>query len=139
MYISEAVKDQLRPYSGQAIEVDALEVTQPINPGDGLIRKLEVLGPAPKGKSPFTFGGIKLTAQPVAVKGERAALELTISNEGDAPAQIDSSQIGFVLLSEKVAGAPTPSDGPSMAVITRSNIFIGKGTWGLGIGETAYS
>jgi len=139
MYISEAVKDQLRPYDGQPIELDALEVIQPTNPGDGLIRKLMVLGPAPKSKSPFTFDGIKLTAQPVAVKGERAALELTVTNEGDAPAKIDSSQIGFVLLSEKIAGAPTPSDGPSTAVITRSNVFTGKGTWGLGIGENVYS
>lgn len=138
MYISEAVKEQLRPYSGQAIELDALEVTQPINPGDGLIRKLKVVGPAPKSKSPFTFDGIKLMAQPVAVKGERAALELTITNEGDAPARIDSSRIGFVLLSKKLARAHTPSDGPSMAVITRSDVFIGKGTMELGIGENVY-
>jgi hypothetical protein len=73
------------------------------------------------------------------VKGEHAALELTVTNEGDAPDKIDSSQIGFVLLSEKIAGAPTPSDGPSTAVITRSNVFTGKGTWGLGIGENVYS
>ena len=139
MYISETVKDQLRPYDGQAIELDALEVIQPTNPGDGLIQKLKVLGPAPQSNRPFTFDGITLTAQPVAVKGERAAIELTITNEGDAAARIDSSQIGFTLLSEKIAGAPTPSDGPSMAVITRSNVFTGKGTWGLGTGENVYS
>jgi len=139
MYISETVKDQLRPYDGQAIELDALEVTQPTNPGDGLIQKLKVLGPAPQSNRPFTFDGIKLTAQPVAVKGERAAIELIITNEGDTAAKIDTSQIGFMLLSEKIAGAQTPSDGPSMAVITRSNVFTGKGTWELGTGEKVYS
>ena len=64
MYISERVKDQLREYDGQAIELDALEVFQPKNPGDGLIQKLKVLGPAPPSNSPFTFEGISLDAQP---------------------------------------------------------------------------
>jgi hypothetical protein len=40
MYISEAVKDQLRPYAGEAVEIDALTVIQRTNPGDGLIRKI---------------------------------------------------------------------------------------------------
>jgi len=139
MYISETVKDQLRPYDGRAIELDALDVVQPTNPGDGLIRKLKVLGPAPPNNSPFTFDGIKLNAQPVAVEGSRTTIELTVANEGDTPAKINTSQIGFVLLSEKIAGASTPSDGPSTAVITRSDVFTGKGTWGLGIGEKVYS
>jgi hypothetical protein len=139
MYISETVRDQLRPYDGQAIELDALEVIQPTNPGDGLIRKLKVLGPAPPNNSPFTFDGIKLNAQPVAAEGVRSAIELTVTNEGDTPAKIDSSQIGFVVLSERIAGVPTPSHGPSTAVITRSNVFTGKGTWELGIGEKVYS
>jgi hypothetical protein len=139
MYVSERVKDQLRSYDGQAIELDALEVIQPTNPGDGLIQKLKVLGPAPPSKSPFTFEGISLDAQPVAVKDVRAAIELTITNKGDTPARIDTSQIGFVLLSEKIAGVQTPSDGPSTAVITRSSVLLDKGTWGLGNGETVYS
>ena len=42
-------------------------------------------------------------------------------------------------LSEKISGATTPSDGPSMAVMARSNVFTGKGTWGLGTGEKVYS
>ena len=139
MYISEAAKDQLRPYDGQGIELDALEVVQPTNPGDGLIRKLKVLGPAPPNNSPFTFDGVKLKAQPVAVEDSRATMELTVTNELDTPARIDSSQIGFVLLSEKIVGALTPSDGPSTAVITRTNVFTGKGTWELGTGEKVYA
>jgi hypothetical protein len=139
MYMSDTVRDQLRPYDGQAIELDALEVVQPTNPGDGLIRKLQVIGPAPPNNSPFRFDGIKLNAQPVAVEGSRAAIELTVTNEGDTPTEIDSSQIGFVLLSEKIAGATTPSDGPSTAVITRTNVFTGKGIWELGTGEKVYS
>ena len=139
MYISETVKDQLRPYDGQAIELDALEVVQPTNPGDGLIRRLKVLGPAPPNTRPFTYDGIKLDAQPLSAGDLRAAIELTVTNEGDTPAKIDSSQIGFVLLSERIAGASTPSDGPSTAVVTRTNVFTGKGTWGTGDKLYSYS
>src|SRR5437870_9088382 len=42
MYISEAVKDDLRSYGGQAIQIDALDVLQHVNPGDGLIRKFKL-------------------------------------------------------------------------------------------------
>jgi hypothetical protein len=139
MYVSERVKDQLRSYEGQAIQLDALEVIQPTNPGDGLIRKLKILGPALPSKSPFTFDGIRIDAQPVAVDGVRTAIELTVTNETDRAAKIDTSEIGFVILSEKVVGAETPSDGPSTAVITRTNVFIGEGTWGLGTDERVYS
>ena len=118
MYISETVKDQLRPYDGRAIELDALDVVQPTNPGDGLIRKLKVLGPAPPNNSPFTFDGIKLNAQPVAVEGSRTTIELTVANEGDTPAKINTSQIGFVLLSEKIAGAGNGS----LLATTRINV-----------------
>lgn len=134
MYVSEAVKDDLRPYEGKAIELDALDVSQPTNPGDGLIRRLKVLGPAQPTRRPFTFDGIKLDAQPVAVNGARSAIELTIANDNDTQAKIDSSEIGFALLSEKVGGL-TPADGPSTAVITRTNIFRGSGTWRLGSGD----
>lgn len=139
MYISEAVKDQLGPYEGQAIELDALEVVQPTNPGDGLIRKLKVLGPAPPSSRPFAYDNIKLNAQPVAAEGSRAAIELTITNKADTSARIDGFEIGFVLLSQRVAGAETPSDGPSTAVITRTNLFVGKGTYELGTSDKIYS
>lgn len=139
MYIAEAVKDQLRPYEGQAIELDALEVVQRTNPGDGLIRKLKVLGPAPASLSPFSFDGIELNAQPTTLEGSRAAIELTVTNDGATPARIDSSQIGFVLLSEKIAGARTPSNGPSTAVITRTSVFTGHGTRKVGTDEKVYT
>jgi hypothetical protein len=115
------------------------EVVQPDNPGDGLIRRLKVLGPAETKQTWYTLQGTKLNAQPIAVKGSRITVELTITNEGSTPARIDSSQLGFVLLSKKIEGARTPSDGPSMAVITRTNVFSGKGTWQLGVGGKIYS
>jgi hypothetical protein len=138
MYVSETVKNQLRQYDGQAIEIEALDVFQPNNPGDGLIRRLSVLGPA-ESKGWYSVEGLKLVAQPIATEGSRTSIELTITNEGNAPTKINSSQIGFVLLSQKVEGLFTPSDGPSTAAITRANVFLGKGTWGFGTADRTYS
>src|SRR6266481_7680003 len=44
MYVSDAVKEALRPYRGESIEIDAKEVYQPMNPGDGLIKKFVFVG-----------------------------------------------------------------------------------------------
>ena len=142
-YVSEEVKEQLRPFSGQAIEIDAMKVFQPVNPGDGLIRELKVLGPAKPSERPFTFDGIELSAQPEG-QGSEIGVVLTISNDNDTVARIDSSEIGFAVLSEKIGAEKadrglTPSDGPSIAVITRANVLLGKGTWGHGIAGKMYS
>ena len=63
MYISETVKDQLKQYEGQAVEIDALEVVQPDDPGDGLIRRLKVLGPAETKQTWYTLEGNTLNVQ----------------------------------------------------------------------------
>lgn len=99
MYISESTKEKLRDYEGQAIEVDALKVNQPMNPGDGLIRELKVLGPA-KAPVGYTVEGIKLDAQPKAIPGSRMGVELTITNQTERPAIILSSRIGFAVIYE---------------------------------------
>jgi hypothetical protein len=139
MYISEDVKDEVRQYEGQAVEIEALEVFQPINPGDGLIRRLRVLGPAEAKQREYTVQGTKLESEPVAVNASSVTVALTITNEGGATARILSSEIGFALLSKKIQGVSTPSDGPSMAVITRTDLSLGKGTSQLGIADKIFS
>ena len=47
MYVSEKVRRGLRPYAGQAIRIDAKEVFQPMNPGDGRIGSSSTLDPLP--------------------------------------------------------------------------------------------
>ena len=138
MYISDFVKEQLREYEGQAIEIDALEVKQPINPGDGLIRRLKILGPAQSKQAWYTVEGISLGAQPVAIK-RSLGVELTVTNKRNTPVRIDSSQIGFALLSNRIEGALTPSDSPSTAVITRASVFLAHGSWQIGTGSKTYS
>ena len=41
--ISEKIKEQLRPYRGKAMLIDAQEVHQPMNPGDAIVTRLQVL------------------------------------------------------------------------------------------------
>ena len=138
MYVSDSIKDQLREYEGQAIEIDALEVNQPINPGDGLIRRLKILGPAESKQAWYTVEGISLDAQPVGIK-RSLGVELTVTNKGTTSVRIDSSQIGFAMLSNRIEGAQTASDGPSMAVITRADVSLPHGSWQIGAGGRTYS
>jgi hypothetical protein len=138
MYVSDSVKDQLREYEGQAIEIDALEVKQPINPGDGLIRRLKILGPAESKQAWYTVEGISLEAQPVAIR-RSLGVEITITNKRETPVRVDSSQIGLALLSERLEGVHTPSDGPSTAVITRADVFLAHGGLQMGAGSKTYS
>src|SRR5215472_16176797 len=62
MYISDGKKEILRPFQGKSIEIDAEEVFQPINPGDGLITRFKIVGPAPTKEDLPTIDGLKLTA-----------------------------------------------------------------------------
>lgn len=141
MYVSEGVKEQLRPYEGQAIEVYALEVFQPINPGDGLIRRLNVLGPAVGTVRWYTVEDTTLAAQTLSADESHASIALTITNTAKTPARIDASQIGLALLMQKPPGddAYSPSNGPSLAVITRAHALSQGGPWEMRIGTTLYS
>ena len=127
MYISEEAKDQLRAYEGQAIEIDAKEVLQVINPGNGLIKRLTVLGPAHPKHAGYTLEDIKLEAQLIAVNPPYVTISLTVINDSDTAAKISSPEIGFALFAPKSI-SPSPlsvADGPSTAVITRTDILTG--------------
>ena len=133
MEVSEKVKEVLRPYNGQAVLVDAKEVWQPMNPGDGLITKLEVLGPAEEpstktgGNAPPLLDGLVLTAAPNFPKGGRDEFVISLRNTGPAPREIDMGALGPTLFAKKTANGcqqlmGSPSDGPSYAAATRTSI-----------------
>jgi hypothetical protein len=122
-YISENAKNELRPYAGKAVQVDASDVLQPMNPGDALIRKYRIIGPAPNDHHWATLDGLELmTRSDFGLKGMPTFL-LEISNTGSALASIDPQQVALVLLAAVDKNSPlVPSDGRSMAVITRSDL-----------------
>lgn len=126
MHISESVKEALRAYDGYAIEIDALEVIQPMNPGDGRIMKYKVLGPAKDSQKRAVLDGVVLRVEsPFTSQGPPSAI-IEIRNEGDKAVPVDSSQLGVALLMKKVWNSEfylfDPSDGPSTAVITRAGL-----------------
>ena len=134
MEVSEKVKELLRPYNGQAILVDAKEVWQPMNPGDGLITKLEILGPAEEpstitgGNAPPLLDGLVLTAAPSFGEGGPDEFVITLRNTGPAPREIDMDALGPTLFAKKGGNdcfefMGSPSDGPSYAAATRRSIL----------------
>jgi hypothetical protein len=133
MEVSQKVKELLRPYNGQAILVDAKEVSQPMNPGDGLITKLEVLGPAEEpstktgGNAPPLLDGLVLTAAPNFPEGGHGEFVITLRNTGQASREVDMDALGPTLFAKKsvddcMVFMGSPSDGPSYAAATRRSI-----------------
>ena len=62
MYISERVKNKLRKQAGKSVQIDAIKVHQPKNPGDGLITEFTYLGPAPQTMNWVSLSGVELAA-----------------------------------------------------------------------------
>ena len=128
MEVSESVKELLRPYANLPVLVDAQEVFQPMNPGDGLIEKLEVLGPSVEPTS-ATFGKPPLLEDlSLNVFANFSApitpeLIIELRNTGTAKRGVDMAALGPTLLAKKQGiECLDPSDGPSFVAVTRTNI-----------------
>jgi hypothetical protein len=126
--VSEEVKEHLRAYKDQAVQVEAFEVFQPMNPGDALIRRYKILGPAPVVSRGQSIDGVRITAKSDFERDRAVAFLITIENSGGSPIQIERDAIGPTLLGPIpiVSGRKTPcfspSDGRSMAWITRGTL-----------------
>jgi hypothetical protein len=118
------VKENLRAYKNQSMQVDASEVLQPINPGDGLIQKYTIFGPVPEDSSRQEIEGIRISIESDFDRDRTPAFLITIKNSSDKPVQIDSGEIGLALLGLKIDPSFNPSDGKSMAWITRATLAM---------------
>lgn len=124
-YVAEAVKGELRPYRGQATQVDARDVLQPMNPGDALIRQYKIIGPAPKTRPWINLDGLELVAASDFNKQATPRFLIQIRNGGSGSVRIDSSEIAPVLVARESDcgfGPFDPSDGASVAIITRVDL-----------------
>lgn len=129
MYISEAVKGGLRPYAGQAVQIDAQDVVQKMNPGDGLISRFEYLGPAEVGRRTWvSLEGIRLTSSVRIQPDGKLVATLSIENTNPAPVKLFSQELALTVLAKRVGerNLLTVSDGPSFALITRQSFEIGS-------------
>jgi hypothetical protein len=85
---------------------------------------------------------MSLDAQPLAVDPPFVTLTLTITNNRRDVANVSSSQIGFALLSEQTTNDYKPftvSDGPSTAIITRTDVLQPHWEGKLRIGDSTVS
>ncbi len=137
-YISDAVKNGLRPYKGTAMQVDASEVVQPMNPGDALIRKYEIIGPAPDNHYWVMLDGLELVAQSDFGPQRTATFLIELRNTGNKPVKVNSSEFGPTLLGLSPKGPFCVSDGKSEAWFTRVNL-VNSSSWESGSGSVKYS
>ena len=126
MYISENVKNELREYAGVAVQIDALDVFQPMNPGDGLIRKYQIIGLAPELHHPGKFDGLDFQVKDGFGQDGSPVVVITVTKHGSGTAGIDNSEVGVTLLANHKSPF-SPSDGPSEAVITRMSLEHSEG------------
>lgn len=130
MYVSEQTKEKLREYDRKWVQVDAREVYQPLNPGDGRIGKYDILGPAPKSPEWLVVDGMKLISAAAFENGHGPRVAVRVRNTGKDKLTVFSGQFAITVLA-KIEGNSrlfNPSDGPSFALITRQNFEIGGDT-----------
>jgi hypothetical protein len=124
-YISEAVKEGLRSYAGQAIQIDATEITQPMNPGDGLVRSYVILGQAPDDPSDPIANKVEIQAEP-AFDGKSAPIfDITVRNISLERVSVSPTELGPTLLGISRGVFSSASDGKSVAWITRADLVDG--------------
>jgi len=120
-FISEAVKEDLRPYAGQAVQIDVTDILQPMNPGDGLVKAYTIVGRAPDEPSDSIADKIAIEVEP-AFEGQRApTFDITVRNISLETVLVSASEAGPTLLGTN-EGVFSPSDGKSRAWITRSSL-----------------
>ena len=126
-YISDSVKNNLRPFDGKAMQIDALEVSQPANPGDALVRKYKIIGPAPDNHQWVLLDGLDLVAQTDFSPGGTATFLIELRNSGNKQITVNSTEFGPTLLGSNRNVPLSASDGISGAWITRADLL--NSTW----------
>ena len=135
MYVSEKQKELLRPYVGRSVLIDATEVSQPINPGDGLITAFRILGDAPLGDRLPPVDGLRLMLTQESSGGNLIGFTVEIENRNSFSVPILKSELAPTVFGRKAGDDPfSPSDGLSEAKITRCNFRAHCGFPGLSFG-----
>jgi len=145
-YISDGVKNELRPYAGRAMQLDALEVSQPLNPGDALVRRYQIIGPAPNNHYWVTLDGLELAARSDFGPQGTATFLIQLHNTGTNPVTVNRSEFGPTLLGLSPKAPFWPSDSRSGAWITRVGLLQSSSSeiwsntpWESWSGTTKYS
>jgi len=121
-YISDAVKEQLRPYAGRAIQIDVTDITQPMNPGDGLVKSYTILGEAPDDPSDPIADKIEIEAGSAFDDENGPIFDITVRNVSLERVRVSPSEVGVTLLGINQGVFSSASDGKSVAWITRADL-----------------
>jgi hypothetical protein len=123
-YISKDVKENLRAYKNQAVQIDASEATQPMKPGDGSIRRFTILGPAPETIHDGVIDAVRIEVQSDFVHDRTIVFSIKIENSGKTPFR------SIPMRSAPPSSVPefnrpfsSAADGGSMAWITRATLL----------------
>jgi hypothetical protein len=122
-YISESVKDQLRPYTGKAMQLDVTEISQPRNPSDLLVQKYRIIGPAPDNQQRLMLDSLELISKPDFAQQGGANFLIEVHNAGKQAVKVNSYEFGPTILAVSPRGTLSASDGRSGAWITRVDIL----------------
>jgi hypothetical protein len=126
LYISEAIKGELKDKAGKCIEVDATQVKQVLN--DAMIKKLKVLGPAPSIPPGTQLAGVKLVVAPAFEAGHAPEFAIRVTNGSPKPMLLEMDRLGPTVLGKReirqdAVGSIDVVDGPSRAVITSQSLW----------------
>jgi hypothetical protein len=100
-----------------------------VNPGDALIRKYNIIGPAPDTDRWTMLDGLELFAiSDFGLHGTPTFL-LEIRNTGSKPVEVNSHELGPLLLAPIWKSPFMASDGGSIAVITHYDL-ANPSSWG---------
>jgi hypothetical protein len=127
MYLSEAVKEKVRAHAGKSVEIDAKQVDQPQNPGDGLIKQLAFVGPAPPTQNWVALEDLSLRVAPALADDGRPRLSISLQNTGAKEVEVFCGEFAPTLLTKRAGKqiGGEPADGPSFAMITRLSFRVG--------------
>jgi hypothetical protein len=121
-YISDAVKEALRPHAGQAIQIDVSNLTQPINPGDALAKSYLILGQAPDDPSHPIADKLEIKTRSVFDSKKGPWFDITVRNVSLEKVRVNPSEVGVTLLGINRGVFFGASDGKSVAWITRADL-----------------
>ncbi|MBN1518440.1 hypothetical protein JXA32_17900 [Candidatus Sumerlaeota bacterium] len=121
MYVSEKVKEDLRPYAGQTVLIDVKQVYQPFNPGRGRIDEFQYLGPAPKNDDGRIPDGIELVSSADLDGDGTIVAIIDIKNTGDNSVELFIYDLAFTLLTNRSEKGLQPADGLSFALMAQQN------------------
>lgn len=120
-YISEQIKEHVRDKAGKHVVLDVTEIEQPINPGDGLIKRFTLAKPDQR-KRPDS-DALSVVIFPDFSEPKAPQFEIRVRNLGDNSMTLDVANLAPTLFTVRPGHGFIAADGPSYAILTRVSFW----------------